>query len=132
MTYATSAVDQVDHRRGRASVLVSVPGVPWWAAVLIAFVPTGDVNIKPIALGLAVGVFVDAFIVRMVLVPAVLALLGKHAWWMPRWLDRLLPDVDVEGARLERSHPVQDGPQHADREHAEAATPAPDSDTMGR
>lgn len=40
MTYATSAVDQVDHRRGRASVLVNVPGVPWWAAVLIAFVPT--------------------------------------------------------------------------------------------
>ncbi len=69
-------------------------------AVFAAFVPEGDSNIKPIALGLAVGVFVDAFIVRMTLVPAVLQLLGDKAWWMPRWLDRLLPSFDVEGEGL--------------------------------
>lgn len=71
-------------------------------AVFAAFVPEGDPSIKVIALGLAVGVFVDAFIVRMTLVPAVLALLGDRAWWMPRWLSKLLPAFDVEGEGLTR------------------------------
>jgi RND superfamily putative drug exporter len=71
-------------------------------AVFAAFVPEGTATIKPIAFGLAVGVFVDAFIVRMTLVPAVLILLGHRAWWMPRWLDRALPVVDVEGEVLGR------------------------------
>ena len=53
-------------------------------SVFAAFIPEGSSTIKPIALGLAVGVFVDAFLVRMTLVPAVLALLGTAAWWMPR------------------------------------------------
>jgi RND superfamily putative drug exporter len=47
-------------------------------------------------------VAVDAFLVRMTLTPAVMHLLGDHAWWIPRWLDRLLPDLDVEGAALRR------------------------------
>ncbi|TDP93355.1 RND superfamily putative drug exporter [Leucobacter luti] len=71
-------------------------------AVFAAFVPEGDPSIKVIALGLAVGVFVDAFIVRMTLVPAVLALLGDRAWWMPRWLAKVLPSFDVEGEGLAR------------------------------
>lgn len=71
-------------------------------AVFAAFVPEGDPSIKVIALGLAVGVFVDAFVVRMTLVPAVLALLGKRAWWMPGWLAKLLPSFDVEGEGLAR------------------------------
>ena len=71
-------------------------------SVFAAFVPEGDPSIKVIALGLAVGVFVDAFIVRMTLVPAVLRLLGARAWRMPRWLDRLLPHFDVEGEGLTR------------------------------
>ncbi|SJN09689.1 putative membrane transport protein [Leucobacter sp. 7(1)] len=71
-------------------------------AVFAAFVPEGDPSIKVIALGLAVGVFVDAFIVRMTLVPAVLALLGDRAWRMPRWLSRILPSFDVEGEGLAR------------------------------
>ena len=53
-----------------------------------------------IGFGLAIAVFFDAFIVRMAIVPAVLALLGKRAWWLPKWLDRILPDVDVEGEGL--------------------------------
>ncbi|SKC76530.1 efflux RND transporter permease subunit [Krasilnikoviella flava] len=69
-------------------------------AVFVAFVPEGDMTLKPIALGLAVGVLVDAFVVRMTLVPAVLALLGERAWHMPRWLDRILPTFDVEGEGL--------------------------------
>ncbi|MFF9803479.1 hypothetical protein ACF1G3_39640, partial [Streptomyces rochei] len=49
---------------------------------------------------LAIAVFFDAFVVRMAIVPAVLALLGKKAWWLPRWLDRALPNVDEEGEGL--------------------------------
>ncbi|MCG7413758.1 MMPL family transporter [Microbacterium aurum] len=71
-------------------------------AVFAAFVPEGDSSIKPIALGLAVGIAVDAFLVRMTLVPAVMALLGEKAWWMPRWLDRMLPHFDIEGEAVER------------------------------
>ena len=69
-------------------------------SVFAAFIPDGSATIKPIAIGLAVGVFVDAFLVRMTLVPAVLALLGKKAWWIPRTLDRALPSIDVEGQSL--------------------------------
>ncbi len=79
--------------------------------VFIAFVPEGDSNIKPIALALAVGVFVDAFVVRMVFVPAVLMLLGDKAWWMPRWLDRLLPSFDVEGEGLRAELELADWPE---------------------
>jgi len=71
--------------------------------VFFAFVPEGSGAIKPIALGLAVGIAVDAFLVRMTLVPAIMTLLGKAAWWMPRWLSKLLPNVDVEGELL-REH----------------------------
>ncbi len=71
-------------------------------AVFAAFVPEGDSSIKPIALGLAVGIAVDAFLVRMTLVPAVMALLGEKAWWMPRRLDRALPHFDIEGEAVER------------------------------
>lgn len=59
--------------------------------------------IRPMGFGLGLGVLFDAFIVRLLIVPAVMTILGKSAWWMPRWLDRILPDVDVEGAKLERS-----------------------------
>ena len=71
-------------------------------AVFAAFVPKGAVYIKPIALGLAVGVFVDAFVVRMTLIPALMQIMGEKAWWLPRWLDRRLPVLDVEGEGLHR------------------------------
>lgn len=80
-------------------------------AVFVAFVPEGDPSIKVIALGLAVGVFVDAFIVRMILVPAVLALLGDRAWRMPHWMHRVLPHFDVEGEQLEREIRFADWPK---------------------
>jgi RND superfamily putative drug exporter len=66
-------------------------------AVFAAFVPESDGALKAIALALATGIFVDAFIVRMTFVPAVLELLGEKAWYMPKWLDRILPHFDVEG-----------------------------------
>ncbi|MFC8422076.1 MMPL family transporter [Streptomyces sp. NPDC057236] len=76
-------------------------------AVFSGFVGSGESMIKTIGFGLAVAVLFDAFVVRMAFVPAVLALLGDKAWWLPRLLDRLLPRVDVEGTGLtERSAPV--------------------------
>jgi RND superfamily putative drug exporter len=76
-------------------------------AVFAAFVPEGNDTIKPIAFALAVGIAFDAFIVRMIAVPAALALLGGAAWWLPSWL-RWLPELDVEGAALERRPPSVD------------------------
>ena len=81
-------------------------------SVFAGFVFSHDATIKPIGFGLAFGVLLDAFVVRMLLIPAAMHLLGEHAWWLPRWLDRVLPDVDVEGAGLERTHPVHPGPVH--------------------
>ncbi len=76
-------------------------------AVFGGFVFAESVMIRSVGFGLAFGVLVDAFVVRMRLMPALMHLLGNSAWWLPRWLDRLLPDVDVEGASLERQHPVR-------------------------
>ena len=70
-------------------------------SVFASYVIASDLITKEIAFALAVGVAVDAFIVRMTLIPAAMALLGKRAWWLPGWLDRLLPSIDVEGAGLE-------------------------------
>ncbi|MFE3161507.1 MMPL family transporter [Streptomyces sp. NPDC059224] len=69
-------------------------------AVFSGFIGSSESMIKMIGFGLAIAVFFDAFIVRMAIVPAVLALLGKRAWWLPKWLDRALPNVDVEGEGL--------------------------------
>lgn len=92
----------------------SAPVVSAAAAIMFCvfavFVPHGDFSMKPIALGLAVGVFIDAFVVRMVLVPAVLALLGDRAWALPPWLDALLPRLDVEGEGVHRVLDLADWP----------------------
>ena len=63
---------------------------------------TGSSTIRPIAFALAAGVLIDAFVVRMTLVPAVMTLFGQGSWWLPRWLERIVPHVDIEGASLER------------------------------
>ncbi|GAA0898534.1 MULTISPECIES: MMPL family transporter [Streptomyces violaceusniger group] len=78
-------------------------------AVFVDFVFGKDPDVMPIAFGLAFGVLVDAFLVRMTLVPAVLALLGDRAWWLPRRLERFLPHLDLEGESITA------GPDGADR-----------------
>jgi uncharacterized membrane protein YdfJ with MMPL/SSD domain len=69
-------------------------------AVFAAFLLDPDPVVKSIGLSLAFGVIADAFVVRMTLVPAVMALLGRRAWTLPRRLERLVPEVDVEGEAL--------------------------------
>ncbi len=69
-------------------------------SVFAGFVFAEDSLIQSIGFALAFGVAVDAFIVRMTIVPALMSLFGKAAWWLPRWLDKILPNVDVEGAKL--------------------------------
>ncbi len=103
------------HSRGVEPTAAVVSGFQAAAPVVLAaatimlsvfggFVPEGNATIKPIAFALAVGVLFDAVLVRMVLIPAVLALLGPAAWWLPRWL-RWLPELDVEGRALEDAEP---------------------------
>jgi len=77
-------------------------------SVFGGFMFSNSVMIQSIGLGLALGVLLDAFVVRLLIIPAVMHLLGESAWWMPKWLDRILPNVDVEGASLERSHPTHE------------------------
>ena len=79
-----------------AIIMVSVFG---------GFIFSHSTMIRPIGFALAFGVLVDAFVVRMLLIPALMHLAGAKAWWLPKWLDKVLPDVDVEGASLERRHP---------------------------
>jgi len=66
-------------------------------SVFAAFILSNNITVKMLGLGLAVSVLVDATVVRLLLVPAVMTLLGKSAWWLPRWLDRILPHIDTEG-----------------------------------
>ncbi|WP_432825282.1 MMPL family transporter [Dactylosporangium sp. CA-092794] len=72
------------------------------ASVFGGFVLVEDPIIKSMGFALATGVAIDAFIVRMSIVPAVVSLLGRSAWWLPRWLNRALPNVDIEGERLRK------------------------------
>jgi len=66
-------------------------------STMSAFVLGNDRQLKLFGLGMAVAVFVDATVVRMILVPATMELLGNKNWWIPRWIDRILPKIDVEG-----------------------------------
>lgn len=76
------------------------------AGVFGGFMFGDSTVVKPLGFGLAFGVLVDAFVVRMLLLPAVMHLIGANAWWVPKWLDRILPNVDVEGATLQRREQV--------------------------
>ncbi|MFF1827996.1 MMPL family transporter [Paenarthrobacter sp. NPDC058040] len=78
------------------------------AAIIMVSVFSGFIfshltMVRPLGFAMAFGVLIDAFVVRMTIVPAIMYLLGEKAWWLPKWLQRILPDVDVEGAKLTRS-----------------------------
>ncbi|MDO5498586.1 MAG: MMPL family transporter [Propionibacteriaceae bacterium] len=116
--HGRSAAEAIRHGFvGSAKVVVAAALI--MVAVFAFFVPEGDGPIKPIAFGLAVGVAVDAFVVRMTLVPAVLALLGERAWWLPKWLADRLPSFDVEGEAITHVLSLKEWPGTADVVYAE-------------
>jgi putative drug exporter of the RND superfamily len=119
---------------GGASARVVVAAAIIMTSIFASFVLPDDPTIKPIAFSLAVGVACDALLVRMTIVPAVLALAGRGAWYLPRWLDRLLPNLDIEGASLQSATAahVPDSPalnygHDEDREAGNRTPPQPRS-----
>ncbi|WP_379141265.1 MMPL family transporter [Paenibacillus sp. sgz500992] len=91
--------DSVVHGYDLASRVVLAAGIIM-VSVFAGFIFAPDAMIKQIGFALAFGILIDAFIIRMTLVPAVMAVFGDKAWWLPKWLDRLLPNLDVEGDKL--------------------------------
>ncbi|TFB99059.1 MMPL family transporter [Cryobacterium adonitolivorans] len=105
--YAHGAPARMAVQRGfHAGRTVVIAAALIMASVFSGFVFSNSVMIQSIGFGLAIGVLLDAFVVRLLIIPAVMHLLGDAAWWLPKWLERILPNVDVEGASLERTHPV--------------------------
>ena len=86
-------------------------------SVFAAFIVSDNIVVKMLGLGLAVSVLIDATVVRLLMVPAVMTLLGRHAWWTPRWLDRILPHIDAEGEH-ESDDAVSGTPERRARERA--------------
>ncbi|MHA6764174.1 MMPL family transporter [Streptacidiphilus sp. PAMC 29251] len=103
-TRGGDAVEAVRRGTGMSARVVSSAALIMFA-VFVAFIAGDNATIKAIGFSLAVGVFLDAFVVRLTLVPAVMALVGKRIWYHPRWFDRYVPDLDIEGDRLEQAHP---------------------------
>jgi putative drug exporter of the RND superfamily len=89
-------------------------------SVFSGFILAPDAIIKSLGFALGIAVLFDALVVRMTIVPAVMTLLGKTAWWLPRWLDKLLPNVDVEGEALR--HQPDDAPDNPPVRTAEHAS----------
>jgi RND superfamily putative drug exporter len=90
-------------------------------SVFSGFIFAPEVLVKSIGFALAFGVLIDAFVVRMTIVPAVMSLLGRAAWWLPRWLDRILPKVDIEGEKLTGSAAPLAEPAPHEARHREPA-----------
>jgi RND superfamily putative drug exporter len=70
-------------------------------SIFVAFMFTSNPTIKAIGFSFAIGVFLDAFVVRLTLVPAVMAIIGSRIWYHPRWFARYVPNPDIEGQRLD-------------------------------
>ena len=98
-----TAVDAVRSGVGLSARVVTATALIMFG-VFIAFLAGGDPIIKSIGLTLAVGVFLDAFVVRLTLIPAVMAMLGDTMWKHSKWFGRYVPDLDIEGTKLEAEH----------------------------
>ncbi len=96
----------VDGFRNSARVVTAAAAI--MTVVFAAFILQDDAIIKSMGFALAVAIIFDAFIVRMVLIPALLYLMGDRSWWLPAWLDKILPNVDVEGENLDRGATYRD------------------------
>ena len=108
------------------AVRVVVAAMIIMISVFGGFIFAESAMIRPIGFGLAFGVLVDAFVVRMTITPAVLTLLGDKAWWMPKWLDKLVPNMDVEGATLLEELEHKDSDKSDDGDEAPSESEASD------
>jgi RND superfamily putative drug exporter len=102
--------DAVRHGFRASSRVVTAAGLIM-ISVFAGFVLPDDPIIKSIGFALTAGVLIDAFLIRMTLIPALMSLLGHRAWYLPRVLDRVIPDVDIEGAAIR--HHTQPRPANA-------------------
>ncbi|MCC6755290.1 MAG: MMPL family transporter, partial [Solirubrobacterales bacterium] len=96
--------ESVIHGLSRIGTVIRFAGLIM-ASVFLAFVTQTDVTAKMIGLGLGLAILIDVLFVRLVIAPAVVSLLGDRAWWLPGWLDRLLPNVSLEGHLVENLDP---------------------------
>jgi RND superfamily putative drug exporter len=116
--------ESVIHGMGRIGKVVVVAGLIM-AGVFLGFVPQDDLIGKMFGLGLGLAILIDVLIVRMVIAPAVVTLLGDRAWWLPAWLDRALPNISLEGGHATASA----GPERervGEPEAPEAPEPEPE------
>lgn len=99
-------------------------------SVFAGFIFSHMAMIRPMGFGLATGVLFDAFLVRMTIIPALMTLLGEKAWWFPRWLDRILPNVDVEGESLQQGKPQAEAPASRDERLAREVVAAEEEQAL--
>ncbi|WP_052209557.1 MMPL family transporter [Kocuria sp. ZOR0020] len=102
------------------------------ASVFAGFIFSHLTMIRPMGFGLAVGVLLDAFVVRMTIMPALMTLLGDKAWWLPKWLDKILPNVDVEGDSLNQHREPVESPADKDQRVAQETVDAEIASALGR
>ena len=111
---------------GTARVITTAAAI--MVVVFSSFVLDDDPTVKMLAVGMAAAVLIDASVIRMILVPAVMSLLDHRAWWLPRWLDGVMPNIDIEGA----GHLAKlDQAQSENQAQLDAGSESPDSEPAG-
>ena len=153
MDYQVFLMSQIEHARARyprnhkKAIAVGLAGgarvISAAALIMISvfasFILNGDPTVKEFGVGLAFAIAIDATVVRCLLVPAVMELLGERSWWLPRWLDRLLPRISIEGQGFFDEEPAEPIAAHQAKalpdggEAPQAANPPPreESTPMG-
>ena len=121
-TKTGDAREAVRHGAGVSMRVVAAAALIMFS-IFVAFTTTNNVDVRLIAFSFAVGVLVDAFVVRLTLVPAIMAIAGGKLWYHPKWFTKYVPDPDIEGLRLKR--PTRGGRSAALRPD-EPLTPIPD------
>ena len=109
--HGADAQDAVRRGFRHSSRVVTAAGLIM-VSVFAGFILPDDPIIKSIGFALTAGVLIDAFLIRMTLIPALISLLGQHAWWLPRALDRVIPNVDLD-ATTPQPHPPNPTPSHS-------------------
>jgi RND superfamily putative drug exporter len=100
-----SPKESVVHGLSRIAKVILTAGLIM-ASVFLAFVPGQEVMVKMFGFGLGAAILIDVLLIRMVVSPAIVTVLGDRAWWIPRWLDRIMPDVSLEGHHESRSERI--------------------------